>query len=130
MTARVAILVACLSLCAASAAMSDEPKPIEITKPVGNWENRLDIKQDRLVWKINYLTVKADYAITKDSILYGVVTEVTGKSKEIEEGDTFSFRFRVDDDTMNLKELKGRFVGEAKQKQELEGIHRRVQSKK
>jgi hypothetical protein len=137
MAARIITLAMLLAVFSGSAATPDEPKTIEVARPVGIWSNMhspLEIKQDRLVWNVNHpsmgtITLKADYSITKDSILYAVITEVGRKNKEIEEGDTFSFRFRVDDDTLNLKELRGKFVSEPKLKDQLEGIYRKMQPK-
>jgi hypothetical protein len=75
-----------------------------------------------LTWTIrlasnSVVTFQADYALTKDFLLYGVITKIEhsnhlaikDKEKLPEEDDTFSFRFRVDDgDELAIRSLKGK----------------------
>jgi hypothetical protein len=118
--------VALLLLVTVGIALAQD-KPIELTRPVGAWMNGdgglLTITPDRVTWRmlLKGSTVKADYSITKDSVLYAVITQVSPPIKELEEGDTFSFRFRVDEGTLNLRELRGKYQGEKKQP---EGLYR------
>ncbi len=93
-------------------------------RPDGEWalgECKLKVANGRLTWTIalsggTSVQLHADYATTRDSLVYGIVTkidyprEVEAKLKEKlpDVDDTFSFRFRVDDDEMNVRDLKGK----------------------
>jgi hypothetical protein len=100
-----------------------------LNRPDGHWLLRgteLQARDGRLTWKISAfassVTLTADYGVTKDSMCYGIVTKVeyagtlAGKQKEKlpEVDDTFSFRFRVDDDEMNVRDLKGKGFDQVK----------------
>ena len=104
----------------------------ETNRPLGSWEKNLGpnhftltIEADRIHGtytetdqdqKISCM-VDADYSVTKDSVLYGVITgvEVEGTEKEVAQApigatrnldSPFSFHFRVDGDVLTLKDVK------------------------
>jgi hypothetical protein len=97
-----------------------------LNRPDGEWSCRtteLKAREGRLTWKITVssstITLTADYSVTKDSMCYGIITKIEYeglqgdkddklKDKLPEVDDTFSFRFRVDDDEMNIRNLKGK----------------------
>jgi hypothetical protein len=118
-----------------------EPAVPATTKPLGTWERKIGplavtlrfdneqmygtivIKTKEAEVKEAMVTFRADYSVTKDSLIYGVVTtvdmKVTGKKKvEAEEllklGETcaafqdqpFSMRYRVDGNELILRDLK------------------------
>jgi hypothetical protein len=92
--------------------------------PEGEWalaECKLKVANGRLTWTIplsggSSVQLQADYSTTKDSLVYGIVTkidypkEIEAKMKEKlpDVDDTFSFRFRVDEGEMNVRDLKGK----------------------
>jgi hypothetical protein len=113
--------------------------------PTGTWElkassggtsieSTLTMKDGRFRWSLPSrwkgtrekgqtvsVTLEGDYSVTKDSIVYGIVTKVTlvhsGTDTPTgfpEEEDTFCFRFRVDEDELNVKALKGKGFEELK----------------
>jgi hypothetical protein len=139
---RTAIATAVLALATASQAADKQAND-----PQGSWERKassgppattersLTMKDGRFRWYFPDLwkgtrekgttvsvTLEGDYSVTKDSIVYGIVTKVTlthsgGTPKPTgfpEEDDTFSFRFRVDDNEMNIRGLKGKGFEELK----------------
>ena len=109
----VAVLVI---LVAGDVLAADPPKP-----PVGKWaanghnsSSTLDLKEGRLTWDLGSglanLTIHADYSVTKDGVLYAVITKVetnVAENKPVKD-DTFSFRFMVDGDDLNVKDIKGK----------------------
>jgi hypothetical protein len=94
----------------------------ELTKPLGKWERKigkthvtLSIEDNRL--HINCtgdkpVTLHADYAMTRDGLIYGVVTSI--ECDEDEETDIsrtlfdapFSFRFRIDEAALIIHDMK------------------------
>jgi hypothetical protein len=119
LTAALALTLAC----AAPLAAADEAK-----KPQGTWtktdgERKITfhIKPDgmQVVLKASEdrkIEVVTDYGVTKDGILFGRVNKVTKPGNEgPEEGDLFSFRFKVEKDKLVLSDLTGtRINDEAK----------------
>jgi hypothetical protein len=118
-----------------------EPVTTTTAKPIGTWERKVGplavtlrfdneqmhgtiaIKTKENEVKEAIVTFRADYSVTKDSILYGVVStvdaRVTGKKKldaeeltKLEEAmagfqeQPFSMRFRVDGNELILRDLK------------------------
>jgi hypothetical protein len=93
-----------------------------MTKPLGKWERKLgkthvtlSIEDNRL--HINCtgdrsVTLHADYAMTQDGLIYGVVTSI--ECDEDEEADMsrtlfdapFSFRFRIDEAALIIHDMK------------------------
>lgn len=94
----------------------------ETTKPLGKWERKvgkthvmLSIEDNRL--HINCtgdktVTLHADYATTRDGLIYGVVTSIECENDE--ENDIsktlfdapFSFRFRIDEGALIIHDMK------------------------
>jgi hypothetical protein len=110
-------------LLAARLPYSDKFREVSPNRPDGHWllrGNELQARDGRMTWKIpvvfTAVTLTADYSVTKDSMCYGIVTKTEYdsvmdaklKEKLPEVDDTFSFRFRVDDDEMNIRDLRGK----------------------
>jgi len=94
----------------------------EITKPLGKWERKigkthvvLNIESHRLHISCTgdkTVTLHADYAMTRDGLIYGVVTSI--ECDEDEEPDMsrslfdapFSFRFRIDEGALIIHDMK------------------------
>jgi hypothetical protein len=109
-------------------------------RPVGMWQRSvggcqitLHVDGDRLSGtfrtteggKVLYLSLRGDYSVTKDSVLYGVITDLElkeGGEKKVEESYTFidqpfSARYRVDGAVLIVKDLRfGEFGLEGKNK--------------
>ena len=98
----------------------DKTKP-RVNSPIGIWlkadgssragRTELTITPDKLTWTDGADRLEADYSVTKDSILFGIITKIAVRAKLNEvipnEDDTFSFRFRADEGEMNVRALKG-----------------------
>src|SRR5690348_5200093 len=86
---------------------SDEPgKKRDADSPVGSWKNangvELKVTENRLFWSTSSVrptTFDADYAILKDSIIVGYITNAEGGTS-LQVDTPFSFRFRVDDNIL------------------------------
>jgi hypothetical protein len=110
-----AICMLCLGL--PSLGVNQEKPQPAANSPVGVWrkedsriaEATLTITVDKLVWKDSGVHVEADCSLTRDSLLFGVITKIAGQSfqKGPGEDDTFLFRFRADADELNVRSLKG-----------------------
>jgi hypothetical protein len=94
----------------------------EMTKPLGKWERKIgknhiviNVEETRL--HITYAgdkpgTLHADYAMTRDGLIYGVITSI--ECDEDEEADAirtlfdapFSFRFRIDEGALIIHDAK------------------------
>jgi len=108
-----------LIVCLASASALNAQ---EMTKPLGKWERKvgktrvtLSIEDTRL--HINCsgdksVTLHADYSMTRDGLIYGVVTSI--ECDEDEEADItrtlfdapFCFRFRIDEAALIIHDMK------------------------
>jgi hypothetical protein len=113
------MLVVCLASASALQAQ-------EVTKPLGKWERKLgknrltlSIEDNRL--HISYAgnkpgTLHADYAMTQDGLIYGVITSI--ECDEDEEVDAiktlfdapFSFRFRIDEGALIIHDAKAHYA--------------------
>jgi hypothetical protein len=116
-TAAATLLALCL---VGSLARSDEAgKKQDSDSPVGTWKHaggaELKITEKRLFWtcppqlrgqKVPTKSFDADYAVLKNSIIVGYITQVEGGNPPFEDAP-FSFRFRVDDNVLTIKEVKG-----------------------
>jgi opacity protein-like surface antigen len=123
---RTAIATALLALATASQAgenQKNDPQGTWAGSVSGMYASKLTMKAGRFRWSLTNegkgenvsVTLEGDYSVTKDSVVYGIVTKVTLVHSGTdtpkgfpEEEDTFSFRFRVDDDELNVKGLKGK----------------------
>jgi hypothetical protein len=94
----------------------------ELTKPLGKWERKVGKNHLTLIVEDNRLhiicagnkpgTMHADYAMTRDGLIYGVVTSI--ECDEDEEADAtkmlfdapFSFRFRIDEGALIIHDVK------------------------
>jgi hypothetical protein len=106
-----------LVVCLASALRAQE-----MTKPLGKWERKIGKNHVTLIVDENRLhityagdkpgTLHADYAMTRDGLIYGVVTSI--ECDEDEEADAtktlfdapFSFRFRIDEGALIIHDAK------------------------
>ncbi|HEY7328283.1 MAG TPA: hypothetical protein VH592_11610 [Gemmataceae bacterium] len=111
--------VLALSVCLANA---NALHAQEMTKPLGKWERKLGKTHVILNLEDNRLhiyctgektvTLHADYAITRDGLIYGVVTSI--ECEEDEEAEMtrtlfdapFSFRFRIDEGALIIHDMK------------------------
>jgi hypothetical protein len=88
-------------------------------KPIGIWTREVDeakvkfeFKKDKLIFHLKNsqgtIDVEATYEVTKEGLLKGKITKVEKKGIDggPDEGDTFSFKFKVKGDTFTLSELK------------------------
>ncbi|HTU89389.1 MAG TPA: hypothetical protein VMF69_04760 [Gemmataceae bacterium] len=94
----------------------------EMTKPLGKWERKIGKNHVALIVEDNRLhiicagdkavTLHADYAMTRDGLVFGAVTSIEGD--EDEEADLsktlfdapFSFRFRIDEGALIIHDMK------------------------
>jgi hypothetical protein len=118
----VTVVVALVVVAAAGAA--DAPAK----KPIGTWarglgENKVtfQFKADSLTCVITNgsatLEVEADYGVTKDGVIYGIITKAERKGVDggPEKGELFSFQVKIDKETITISDLKGTDNAEAKQ---------------
>jgi hypothetical protein len=88
-------------------------------KPVGTWTKKAGeatvtfaIKADTMNIDLKLgeakIEVEADYAVTKDGVLFARIRKITKTGTEggPGEGDLFSFRYKLAKDKMTLSELK------------------------
>jgi hypothetical protein len=91
----------------------------EMEKPLGKWERKIGKSHITLVVEDNRLhatilgeepcTLHADYSMTKDGIIYGVVTSI---ECEGDDGDKtifdapFSCRYRIDEGALIIRDLR------------------------
>ena len=116
-----ALATGLLVLAAAPAADKTAAKPA--AKHIGTWSKSVDdttitfaVKPEVLLITLKRgeqkLEAEADYAVTKDGVLFGRIRKVT---KDIDggpaEGDLFSFRVKHDKDKVVLSDLKGTHGG-------------------
>ncbi|HTU19682.1 MAG TPA: hypothetical protein VMG10_16595 [Gemmataceae bacterium] len=108
-------LLVCLASTGASSAQ-------EITKPLGRWERKIGKNCITLIIDENRLHISstgekpgalhADYAMTRDGVIYGVVTSI--ECEEDEDMDAsktlfdapFTFRFRIDEGALIIHDAK------------------------
>jgi hypothetical protein len=89
-------------------------------KPTGNWERKvgdssvkINFKPDTVRFTVSSadatIDVDAEYSVTKDGLIYGVICKVEKKGTcgGPSEGDLFSFKCKIDKDTMTISDLKG-----------------------
>jgi len=108
------------------------------SKPLGKWERKVGKNTCTLLFEDNRLhitvhgecacTIHADYAVTRDGTVYGVVTSVDmaeDADKEMEAVDMpFSFRFRIDEGMLLLRDFRSPRDGSGKD--EVMGRYKRV----
>jgi hypothetical protein len=113
-------LTAVLFLAVGLASADDKAK-----KPIGKWTRTVgdasvtfDITADKLVCTLKggggSLKAEATYEVDKDGLLKGKLTKVESEGIEgPQEGDKFSFKFKIADGTMTLSDLKDKDDNEA-----------------
>jgi hypothetical protein len=139
-----ATLTAVVLVSALSAEDKDKADKKE-TKHLGTWTRTVDeskvtfdFKKDKMTAKIKTgqgtIDVEATYEVTKDGVIKGKITKVEKKGVDggPDEGDTFSFKFKIKGDTFTVSELKDNddkaVEGEAKAL--VEGDYKKVKKDK
>lgn len=96
----------------------------EMTKPLGKWERKIGKSHVTLMVEENRLHVRfasgdvsgsahADYAMTRDGVLFGIITSLECEDED-QEADgikefynaPFSFRFRIDEGALVISDVK------------------------
>jgi hypothetical protein len=123
-------------------ALADEKDKAK--KPLGTWvrevgDNKVTIvlKADTMTFTMTAngsdLTVAAKYDL-KDGLLKGTITKVEKNElgAQIDDGDKFSFKIKVEDNTLTLSELKGKDDNpvEGNAKDLIEGEYKKEKEKK
>jgi hypothetical protein len=101
--------------------------PAHSERLLGKWvrgteaspEARLDFDDGKFTWRLGSETrLDGEYGATSDGIVYGIFTRVETDAKadagSPQEEDVFSFRFRVDGDTLTIRDVKGNGCEEVK----------------
>ena len=108
--------------CALPAAAADEVK-----KPLGTWTKTeagqtitFNIKADGMGIVLKgegdqKIEVEADYGQSKDGVLFARISKITktGIDGGPEEGDLFSFRFKLEKDKLTISDLSAPKIGRA-----------------
>jgi hypothetical protein len=102
-----------------AAAVRAEGEKAAGNKPLGTWKRTVgdasltfEFKADGMRCVLaaggNTIEMDGDYGMTKDGVLFGRVAKVEkkGTNDGPSEGDLFSFKVKVDKDTLSLSELK------------------------
>jgi hypothetical protein len=108
-------------------------------KPAGSWARKagdmtitFTFKADSLEVKVTNgatIDIQADYGLTKDGTLFGIITKATKTGTDgPNEGDLFSFRVKLEKDTLTISDLKGTAGGEGA-KNAVEGEYKPVTDK-
>jgi hypothetical protein len=109
-------------------------------KPTGSWTRKagdmtitFTFKADTLEARVTdgaTVEIQADYGLTKDGTLFGIITKPTktGTDQGPSEGDLFSFRIKVEKDTLTISDLKGTAGGEGA-KNAVEGEYKPAKDK-
>jgi hypothetical protein len=125
-------------VCAAPLAAADEAK-----KPLGTWTKKegevtitFQIKADGMHVTLKgdgdrKMEVDSDYGLSKDGVLFGRVSKITRSGLEggPDEGDLFSFRFKIDKDKLTLSDLTSPKTSEEAKKL-IEGDYEKAKEKK
>ncbi len=141
--ARAALAIGVLAISASLCVAENKSEAPIHKRPIGAWEKKIgdnsivfDIAADTIKATVKTpdgtLTISSEYALTKDgSTLYGVIRNVEKKGvcAGPSEGDMFNFHFKVDKDTLTIKDLKGSTDSE-EARQLVEGEYKAVDKKK
>ena len=135
-------VIAMLALVVVTATAGAEEK---VKKPLGTWvrengDNKITfvITNDKLSATLHTgngdLVIQTTYEVDKDSVLKTKITKVDKNDigAQIEEGHTFSFKFKIADGTMTVSDLKdkdGNDPGEGP-KSLVEGDYKKEKDKK
>jgi len=109
-------VIALLALVVVTATAGADDK---VKKPLGTWvrengDNKMTfvIKDDKLTGTLHTgngdLIVQTTYEVDKDSVLKAKITKVEKNDigAQVEEGHTFTFKFKIADGTMTISDLK------------------------
>lgn len=117
----------------------------ELTKPLGKWERKIGKSHITLMVEENRLHIRfasgdvsgsahADYSITRDGVVFGIVTSLECDDEDQEaEGikefynAPFSFRFRIDEGALVISDVKT-LSAESKENEQLNGRFKPVSS--
>ena len=135
-------VIAMLALVVVTATAGAEEK---VKKPLGTWvrengDNKITfvITNDKLSATLHTgngdLVIQTTYEVDKDSVLKTKITKVEKNDigAQVEEGHTFSFKFKIADGTMTVSDLKdkdGNDPGEGP-KSLVEGDYKKEKDKK
>jgi hypothetical protein len=134
-----ATLAAVVIVSALAAEDKKDNKPVGVwTKEVEETKLKIEFKKDKLIFSMKNnqgtISVEATYKVDKDGLLKGKVAKVEKKGIDggPDEGDTFSFKFKVKGDTFTLSELKDKDGKDADDgvKQLIEGDYKKQKKDK
>jgi len=114
------------------------PKAKAVKKPIGTWTREASGWTIKFVIKDGEMTIDmkdgdgnsivcdAEYAVTKDGVLYGTMTKVTKKGIETpaDKGDLFSIAFTANDKELTASDLKGTQVNDDA-RELIEGVYKK-----
>jgi hypothetical protein len=114
------VLLATVVLVTAGQA-DDKKKAPANKKPLGTWSRKVGettitftIKADDMTIKVvegggNSIALEASYGVTKDKVLFGIITKVDNKGlkADVEKGFLFSVRFDISKSELTISDLKG-----------------------
>ncbi|HLJ97072.1 MAG TPA: hypothetical protein VKU02_28165 [Gemmataceae bacterium] len=132
---RLATVTLTILLVTVGGAAGADEKDAAKSKPLGIWKRSLGdhsitfaIRPDTLQVVVksggNTLQLEADYGVSKDGVLFARVSKVVKDVEGPSEGDLFSLRFKVHNDTLTVSELKSPHEGDGA-KELVEGEYRR-----
>jgi hypothetical protein len=109
-------VIAALALVVVTATAGAEDK---VKKPIGTWvrengDNKITfvIKNDKLNATLHTgngdLVLETSYEVDKESVLKAKITKIDKNElgAQVEEGNTFTFKFKIADGTMTISDLK------------------------
>jgi uncharacterized protein (DUF2147 family) len=136
------IAIAAFAFVVLAATIAAEEKA---NKPLGTWTREAGeakitfaIKAEKLTVTIHTpngeLVTDASYEVTKDGELKGKLTKIEKNElgANLDEGHTFSFKYKIADGTMTISDLKGHDGNDAEEgpKNLVEGEYRKSKEKK
>src|SRR5690242_10787165 len=95
----------------------------ERAKPLGKWERKIGKNHVTLIIEDNRLhvtivgegpcTLHADYSMTRDGIVYGIITSFEGDEEDADKSifdAPFTCRYRIDEGALIIRDLKCRDI--------------------
>jgi hypothetical protein len=129
------LAVALIALLLPALAAAEEKKAAK--KPTGTYSREAGDRKLAFAFKADTLTIsltagetkmtiEADYGVTKEGVLYGVMTKVEKKGTDAgpSKGDLFSFQFDVSGSELTISDLKGTHVNDESRKI-VEGVYKK-----
>jgi hypothetical protein len=115
--ARVTTVAVAMLLMLVSATLGADEKGASKKKLAGTWkrtagENSITFtfKGDTLHTHVKTtdrtMEIDADYGVSRDSVLFARISKVRKEGDGPSEGDLFSFRFKIDNNTLTVSDLK------------------------